>query len=262
MNRIIRSQQQIATIVALAVVMAAAGILTPGTALANGCNLPGHPKPQVDRILSGIINEDLVIEDKVCIGSTDENVTEVNGSILIKPGGVVKIGGKEKPATVNGDITVESGGQLTVRDLVTGDILAKGKSKVKLAFLARVDGTIIHQGGGEKPGSVDFKGGPNENGDVVNPITAPGAQVRGDIIINGGAKIKASGPNEANFIQGDLICDEDSKVKRGTAGNWDGTGEDGDAEPEGFHPESQPVLPKGHDHARDGIIGGDYLCAK
>ena len=260
MTLIERLQQKIFIIVVLAGLFAIVGLLTPGTALANGCNLTGSNQ-QVDRILSGIINEDLVISDRVCIGSTDGNVTVVNGSILIMPGGEVKIGGKEKPATVNGDITVESGGSLTVRDLVTGNILAKGKAKVKMAFLARVVGTITHLGGGEKPGSVDFKGGPNQDESVQDPIGDPGAQVEGDVFINGGAKIKASGPNEANFIKGDLICGEGSKVKGGTAENWDGVGEDGDAEPEDTHPEFTKV-PKGHDYARDGIVGGDYMCAK
>lgn len=261
MIRLITVRNQIATTVALAVVLAAVGLLTPGTAFANGCNLPGHPNPQVDRILSGIINEDLVIEDKVCIGSVDASVTQVNGEILIKPGGVVKIGGKEKPATVNGDITVESGGSLTVRDLVTGDISATGKAKINMAFLARVDGDIIHSGGGTKPGFVDFKGGPNQDEFVEDPIHDDGAQVEGDVLIDGGAKIKASGPNEANFIKGDLICGEGSKVNGGTEENWDGAGVDGDAEPTGTHPPFTKVA-KGHDHARDGIVGGDYACGK
>ena len=263
MVRITQKQQRIGFVAVLVALMVSAGWLSPGLALANGCNLRDHrTNPQVDRILSGTINEDLVIEDAVCIGSTDPSViTVVNGDILIKPGGEVKIGGKEKPASVNGDIIVKNKGSLTVRDLVRGDIFAEGKAKVKLAFLARVEGDIEHVGGGDKPGSVDFKGGPNQEGFVEDPIHDPGTQIYGDVSISGGAQIKASGPNEANFIQGDLVCGEGSRVDGGTAEDWDGKGVDGDAQPDGTHPPFTKVA-KGHDHARDGIVGGDYDCAK
>lgn len=259
----VKAAQNLGVVVGLALLLAVVGLLAPGTALANGCNLPEHQNPQVDRILTGIINEDLVIEDKVCIGSTDPAVvTEVNGDILIKSGGVVKLGGFERPATVNGDVMVESGGKLQVKDRINGDVIAFGKAKIDLPLKARVGGDVIHHGFASgcstTCGHVNFKGGPNQEGLVEDSIHGPGARVEGDVLINGGTLLMASGPNEANFIKGDIICDEFSKVENGTSSNWDGVGVDGS---DHEHDPFEKITPKTHDHEVDGILGGDYECA-
>ena len=260
----VKTARNLGVAVGLALLLAAVGILTPGTALANGCNLTGNNQ-QVDRILTGIINENLVIEDRVCIGSTDPAVvTKVNGNILIKSGGIMKLGGFERPASVDGNVTVESGGFIQIKDRVDGNVTAFGKAKVDLPFQARVHGNVVHHGfpGGcsEKCGKVDFKGGPNQEERVEDSIHDDAAQVFGNVRINGGAILKASGPAEGNFIEGNLVCDDDSKVAGGTEEDWDNKGVDGDLEPAGTHPTFTKV-PKGHDHARDGVIEGHYKCA-
>lgn len=250
----VKTARNLGVVIGVVLLLATLGMMMTGTVHANGCNLG----KQVDRILIGEINEDLVISDRVCIGEFKGALTVINGDITVKKGGVVKIGGRDRPAVVNGDLNVKSGGKLQVKDTINGDVIAFGNAKIDLPLQARVFGDVIHHGFEtgctSKCGSVSFKGGPNKEGKVEDPIHGQGALIDGDVLINGGAVLTAPGPNENNTIGGDLICDQFSKVVGGTSTNWDNTGTHVAA----AHDEETGEVKD--DHAVDGVVGGDYEC--
>lgn len=59
-------------------------------------------------------------------------LTTVNGNVTVQ--GTLLIGGVDRPAIVDGNVIVESGGQLVVKDKVEGNIEASGTAEVELAL--------------------------------------------------------------------------------------------------------------------------------
>lgn len=212
------------------VLVAALWTLAAGTASANGCE-------DANVVLGGEINQNVVVPagEKWCFGvvTVPPTLTTVNGNVTVQ--GTLLIGGVDRPATVDGYLVVESGGKLVVKDKVEGDIEASGTAEVELALQARVRGNVRHAGPG---GEVDFKGGTKQN------LQQPGAQLAGNLVMEGGAKLKASGPNPNNRVEGNIVCADLSKVVAGTATNWDGD----------LNADGTPNV--------DGAIGGHYECAQ
>jgi hypothetical protein len=223
----VHSLKQIGLATALVTFLAAPSFLLPGTASANGCTLADVDVTDFDFCQGELVvpNADF---SSVCLGKagepTDCATTQLNCNIVIKDGGVVKIGGDDRDTCLNGNIEME-GGFLDVRREVNGNIEAEGDAEIDLARQAVIHGNVEL----EDSSVVDFKGNIPKN----NP-NAGAAKVFGNVEIEDDATLLATGKNEKNLVTGNIECDE--PIPGATATDWDGDGE------------------------KDGTVGGNFEC--
>lgn len=210
-----------------ALLLAIASLLLPGISYANGCGIGDVDVTDFDSC-SGTLVVPNAEFSSVCLGkageATDCATTELNCDIEILEGGVVKIGGDNRETCVNGDITME-GGLLDVRREVSGDLEAEQRAVIDLGAKAIIHGDIEL----EDSSTLDFKANIPKN----NP-NAGGAQVFGDVEIEDGAGLFATGKNEKNLVAGDIECEQ--AIVGANATDWDGDGKN------------------------DGTISGDFEC--
>jgi hypothetical protein len=209
--------------------LAALGLLLPSTVHAVPCSGPlgGPGLTEVDEIITSCPSDgDLVIDNTACLGAKEASIEDntFNCNIHVS-GGALQVGGEKRQVVVKGNIEVDDMGELFVVGEVHGNIELEDDAFVEFALEARVFGNVEHEG---PLGYVDFIGKiPSDNPDKI------GAQVFGNIELEGGAELRASGPNQENFVGGNIECETPTG---GSATDWDGDG------------------------TKDGTIGGNFEC--